>query len=307
MQLSPSDNYAVSVKRAKGNFDVSISGSVVDMRPVVTKIRGGGKSGSGAKRGGDDTSNATVRGKLDRMIGFNDQTLSNVSFLFSSRGGNISTADFSGSTESGQAVVSEMNAGDTISITSGDAGAIIRFMNLYDNMRGGLLNLRLKAQGDAWTGAIDLRNFALVNEAKLQSLVATPDQEGRSLNTATKKNIDVNAAKFQRGFASLLYRNGAFAIENGVVRGEQIGATFQGTVRDAKGNMEMTGTFMPAYGLNRLFGELPLIGAILGNGRDRGLLGITFKLEGPFEKPRLTVNPLSLIAPGIFRQIFEFQ
>ncbi|UIY30953.1 hypothetical protein LZK73_11710 [Neorhizobium galegae] len=68
------------------------------------------------------------------------------------------------------------------------------------------------------------------------------------------------------------------------MRGEQIGATFQGMVRDAKGNMEMTGTFMPAYGLNRLFGELPLIGAILGNGRDRGLLGITFKLEGPFEK-----------------------
>ena len=33
--------------------------------------------------------------------------------------------------------------------------------------------------------------------------------------------------------------------------------------------MEMTGTFMPAYGLNRLFGELPLIGLILGNGNDR--------------------------------------
>ena len=308
MQLSPADNYAVNVKRTKGSFDVSISGSVVDMRPVVTKIRAGGKSGGGgAKRGNDDTSNATVRGKLERMIGFNDQTLSNVSFLFSSRGGTISAADFSGSTESGQAVVSEMNAGDTISITSGDAGAIIRFMNLYENMRGGLLNLRLKAQGDAWSGAIDLRNFSLVNEAKLQSLVATTDQEGRSLNTATKKNIDVNSAKFQRGFASLLYRNGSFAVENGVLRGEQIGATFQGLVRDAKGNMEMTGTFMPAYGLNRLFGELPLIGAILGNGRDRGLLGITFKLEGPFEKPRLTVNPLSLIAPGIFRQIFEFQ
>jgi hypothetical protein len=71
--------------------------------------------------------------------------------------------------------------------------------------------------------------------------------------------------------------------------------------------MEMTGTFMPAYGLNRLFGELPLIGAILGNGNDRGLLGITFKLQGPFEKPRLSINPLSLIAPGVFRQIFEFQ
>jgi len=305
MQLSPADNYAVSVKRAKGSFDVSISGSVMDMRPIIAKLRANEKSGSGGK--GSDEADATVRAKLDRMIGFNDQTLSNVSLLFSSRNGNISTADFSGVTESGQAVVSEMNRGDTISITSGDAGAVIRFTDLYDNMRGGLLNLRLRAEGDAWVGSIDLRSFSLINEQKLQSLVTTQDPEGRSLSSATKRNIDVTSAKFQRGFASLLYRGGSLAVENGVVRGEQIGATFQGLVRDSKGNMDMTGTFMPAYGLNRLFGELPLIGAILGNGRDRGLLGITFKLEGPFDKPKLTVNPLSLIAPGIFRQIFEFQ
>ncbi len=68
----------------------------------------------------------------------------------------------------------------------------------------------------------------------------------------------------------------------------------------------MTGTFMPAYGLNRLFAELPLIGFILGNGSDRGLIGITFKLTGPFNQPRLMINPLSVIAPGVFRNIFEF-
>lgn len=307
MQLSPADDYAVSVKRSKGSFDISVSGNVVDLRPVVTKLKGGGKSAKGGKSD-DDTGNATVRGKLDRVIGFNDQALSNVSFLFSSRNGVIAGADLTGATPSGQAVVSEMTSGDTVSVTSGDAGAVVRFLNLYDNMRGGLLNLKLKSGGkDNWSGALDLRNFSLVNEEKLQSLVANADTDGRSLDAATKRRIDVNAAKFQRGFANVAYRSGAISIENGVVRGEQIGATFQGLIRDSRGNMDMTGTFMPAYGLNRLFGELPLIGAILGNGRDRGLLGITFKLEGQFDKPKLTVNPLSLIAPGIFRQIFEFQ
>ena len=68
----------------------------------------------------------------------------------------------------------------------------------------------------------------------------------------------------------------------------------------------MTGTFMPAYGLNRIFGELPLVGDLLGNGRDRGLIGVTFKLDGAAKSPRLQVNPLSVMAPGVFRQIFEF-
>lgn len=86
-----------------------------------------------------------------------------------------------------------------------------------------------------------------------------------------------------------------------------VGTTFRGTVYDENDQMDLTGTFMPAYGLNRIFGELPLIGEILGNGRDRGLIGVTYRLTGDFNAPRLQINPLSVIAPGIFRSIFEFQ
>ena len=71
--------------------------------------------------------------------------------------------------------------------------------------------------------------------------------------------------------------------------------------------MDVTGTFMPVYGLNRIFGELPLFGPLLGNGRDRGLIGVTFKLDGDADEPKLQINPLSIIAPGIFRSIFEFR
>ena len=95
--------------------------------------------------------------------------------------------------------------------------------------------------------------------------------------------------------------------QDGVLRGPLLGASFQGMLYDPKGNMDMTGTFMPAYGLNRIFGEIPIIGALLGNGRDHGLIGVTFKLEGDADSPGVQINPLSVIAPGIFRSIFEFR
>ena len=63
---------------------------------------------------------------------------------------------------------------------------------------------------------------------------------------------------------------------------------------------------MPAYGLNSIFGEIPVLGAFLGNGRDGGLIGLTYRLRGDVKAPQLEVNPLSVIAPGIFRSIFEF-
>src|SRR5690606_916777 len=101
-----------------------------------------------------------------------------------------------------------------------------------------------------------------------------------SLNQAVRGSIDTNRVQFERGFAEIVKAPGGLALDRGILRGPLIGVSFQGTLYDANGYMAMTGTFMPAYGLNRIFGEIPLIGQVLGNGRDRGLIGITFRLAG---------------------------
>jgi hypothetical protein len=311
VRLSASDNFALSVRRSKGAYDISATGSSADVRPILAKLRAGGGASSG-DGGQTPSSNAVVRAKIDRVVGFHDESLTNTNLILNVRDGDLRSVDFSGVTRSGQAVVAQTTSGargETITVTSGDAGSVARFANFYDHLQGGLLNIRLdNERGNDWSGSVDIRKFAILNESRLQSMVSTPvGDDGESLNSAVKKDVDVSSARFQRGFARIVYRQGAMSIENGVVRGEQIGATFQGMLRDASGNMDLTGTFMPAYGLNRLFAELPIIGTILGNGRDRGLLGITFKLEGRFDQPKMTINPLSIIAPGVFRQIFEFQ
>ncbi|WP_426125422.1 DUF3971 domain-containing protein [Pararhizobium sp. PWRC1-1] len=310
VQLSKGDNYAVSIKRQKGGFAVNVNGSSADMRPVIESLRSGSGDGDGDGDGGGKR--ISINANLQQVTGFHSETLSNVNLSYAARGKQIDAIDLSAVTDSGQAVVAKLTkngADNTLELTSGDAGSLARFANIYSNMRGGLLNLKLRDRGgSSWRGNVDIRKFSLVNEARLQSIVSTPTgADGRSLNQAVKKNIDVSSARFERGSANIALDNGSIAIDSGVVRGVDVGATFQGTVRDANGNMDMTGTFMPAYGLNRLFGELPIIGVLLGNGRDRGLLGITFKLVGPFAKPNLTINPLSIIAPGVFRSIFEFQ
>jgi hypothetical protein len=316
LQLSALDDYAVSISAAKKSYSITASGKSADLRPLIAQFRnsaGGGAGGASGAGGEDgDLSSLTVKAQFDKVYGFNDESISSFSTQVSVRQGKVRSVDFKGVTGKGQAVVAQTSTkGDTatMNLTSSDAGSFARFANLYTRLRGGLLNVVLSsANGSDWSGSIDMRNFAVVNEAKLQDIVATPTgEDGRSLNKAVRRNIDVSSEKFQRGFARVVYVGGTLAMENGVVRGEQIGATFQGVVKDRNGNMDMTGTFMPAYGLNRLFGELPFIGIFLGNGRDRGLLGITFKLTGNVDTPKLAINPLSLIAPGVFRQIFEFQ
>ncbi len=176
-------------------------------------------------------------------------------------------------------------------------------------MEGGKIDLALKGGADGpMTGQVDARDFVLVNEPRLSSIVSTTPPGGdRSLNQAVKRDIDTSRVNFERGYSQIEKGAGYLQLSNGVLRGPLIGATFQGTLYDPKGNMDMTGTFMPAYGLNRIFGELPIIGvAARQRARprpDRRHL----QARGRRGFARLQINPLSVIAPGIFRSIFEFR
>lgn len=303
VRLSAQDRYSLELSRSRGGYMAKVNGELADLRPVLARL----KNNPGGTGGGSDAVAVSVRADIGRVIGFNGEALDSFKLSYGHNGSRMTDLDLSGVTGSGQAVVAKLGGGDpTLEITSGDAGALARLANLYRHMGGGLLNVKLKAGADgAWRGPVDIRQFRLEGEEKLRSMVSTP-AGGKSLNDAVRSEIDTSSMRFERGFAFVVSKGGTLRVENGVVRGDAVGATFQGMVRNASGQMELTGTFMPAYGLNRLFAELPLIGIILGNGRDRGLIGITFKLTGPFDQPRLMVNPLSVIAPGVFRNIFEF-
>jgi hypothetical protein len=303
VKLSPADNFAITLQRKSGGLAIDVTGNSIDAKPFIAQAKS-----TGSEEEGDKASNI-ITAQIDKAVGYNKESLRGLDLRLVTSSGRISTLTLSGVTSSEQALVIRKDSDSgAMEITSGDAGAVARFADLYRNMNGGLLNITLKARdADSWRGSIDIRNFALINEARLKAIVsARGGKDGRSLTDALKTDIDTSSQKFRRAFARLILDGGTIKVENGIVRGDQLGATFQGTVRSRRGNMDLTGTFMPAYGINSLFGQLPLIGAILGNGRDRGLLGITFKLEGPYEAPRMTVNPLSMIAPGVFRNIFEF-
>ena len=82
-------------------------------------------------------------------------------------------------------------------------------------------------------------------------------------------------------------------------------ATVDGTVDFVKNDARLRGTFVPLYGINNAFGQIPLVGLFLG-GQKEGLLGITYEVVGPPSSPTLRVNPISAVAPGLLRKFFEF-
>lgn len=110
--------------------------------------------------------------------------------------------------------------------------------------------------------------------------------------------------KFRAGFV----KNGDLLnVTEAYIRSPMIGGSLAGTVNLASQTLDLTGTMIPVYGLNNLFGQIPLLGGLMGAGRHGGLLGVTFRIDGVYSDPKLVINPASALAPGIFRKIFEFR
>jgi hypothetical protein len=302
VRFNRGDQLAADINANGSGFDVVVRGEAFDARSIIKLVTG--KEEKPAEGGEEDSSPITVKANIGTLTGFHDVKLTQAVVEYAAGNGpdrltiraatpNYGSVAFERRTERGQRL---------LRLASQNGGEVLRFLDFYRYMEGGVLNLSLSGPNDnALTGRVTIQDFWVVNEPRLRSLVAASTE-----SRARGEVVDVTRVQFGSAAADLGKGRQRVDLANGVIRGPAIGLAFQGTLFDAQNNTNMTGTFMPIYGLNRIFGEIPIIGQILGNGRDRGLIGITFRVVGPFDQPTLEVNPMSAIAPGIFRQIFEF-
>jgi hypothetical protein len=54
-----------------------------------------------------------------------------------------------------------------------------------------------------------------------------------------------------------------------------------------------------------MLSNIPLLGDLIASKKGEGILSATYSATGNMEQPTISTNPLSMLAPGIFRRIFE--
>ncbi|WP_163272034.1 DUF3971 domain-containing protein [Chelativorans alearense] len=301
VRLNRIDDYAATIRHTGSGYSVSVNGRSFDARGVIERVL---DNRAAEEHGADSGAGITVEASLANVQGFNGEGLSQVEMAYSAEAAQPERLSIRAAVAANGAVQFTKGVEQgrrTVRASSSNAGALLRFLNIYQHVDGGRLSLALSgASDDDLSGQFDIRDFWVVNEERLGSLVAASAENPNG-------EMDVSRVQFEYGSATLSKRREQLEIRDGVLRGPLIGSTFQGTLYDPNDNTAITGTFLPLYGINRVFGEIPIIGQILGNGRNGGLIGITYRLTGKLDAPALEINPISAIAPGIFRRIFEFR
>ncbi len=298
IKFSPGDSLSVEASKSADRLKIIARGAAIDARPFLKTLATSGAASRDSTQDFDLDLVATL------MSGADQQIISDAQLRLAKKGGRLQTLDFSGK-EGADAVKASLSHPDAgaplLRVTTSDGGALLAFLDLYSHMEGGKLTCALRlADGGDMSGPLDIKDFTLRGEPAMRSFATAPNYE----QFASKIKLDQNVIAFSRLHAVLAKKNGRLTIRDGTINSPNIGSTLEGWVDFDRDALELNGVFVPAYGVNNLFGQVPVLGLVLGGGNKEGLIGLNYRVSGKTTAPVLAVNPLSAIAPGFLRKIF---
>jgi len=285
-----------SLKAERGNdgvLRVTMRGDVFDGTNFVKSSLAGGTPDKSKQKQTD----LDLDIKLGTVIGHNGETLRGLDLRMSRRGGRIRSFAMNAKIGSdtplnGDLRLRSRDNHQVIYFETDDAGALFRFTDMYPRMFGGQMWVAMDPptpERSPQVGNLYIRNFVVRGEPGLDRIVSGAPGQGSGVQFTELR------CEFTRV-------PGRMAVRDGVVRGPAVGVTIEGQIDYVKDDVHLRGTFVPFYGLNNMFGQIPIVGLFLGAGSNEGLVGITYEASGPPGAPRITVNPVSAIAPGLLRK-----
>ena len=251
-----------------------------------------------------------LEAEIKTVLGFWNSKLNNVRISLSKRKGKIQTMQLEGRLAGNKllkaAVVHGKDRRRELHAFGDDAGAAFRLVGFYPNVQRGRLELVVNLDGDGAAdkaGVLLVRGFKILGDEVIGELARAPSGGIRRRRAAQLANSQALAFDWMR--LPFFVGNGQFILQGAELRGPVVGATIEGKADFAAQRVDLSGTYVPLQGLNGALGVIPGLGQILAGPNGEGVLGMKFAVRGPMGKPEMLVNPLSIMAPGIFREIFQ--
>lgn len=185
-----------------------------------------------------------------------------------------------------------------------DAGAALKAFEVYDNIIGGSLSVYAEPIRGIYdrnlVGVAEISDFKVVNAPALAQLLSIMSLPGL---LSALNNEGLTFSKLEAKYDWLYRPQGSLLVlKDGRTSGNSLGLTFEGTFDNAAGTLDANGTIVPLSGLNRMISSIPLLGQILSGGSE-SVFAATYAVKGDADNPDITVNPLSVLTPGLIRRI----
>ncbi len=307
LNIGRSNLRGVAADLADGLIDVSIAGGELDAGPLLAPDAAIDPSAPTAQAGPTGRAFSLRAGRLDKVLLGDDRYLQDVVAQLRHDGQYWDEIRVEARLQDQQplTLVYEPVAGGKhrLAVDSTDAGGVLRAFDIARSLKGGVLKIVGEAD-DAkperpLIGKAEIADFRVVDAPVLARLLTLATLTG-FVDALTGEGF-----QFDRFKSDYTKTGGRLEIDKARAYGPSIGLTGTGFVDFDSNTLNISGTIVPAYAVNSLLGNIPLIGKLLQGGEGEGMFAATYTMSGPLAEPAISVNPLAAIAPGFLRELFE--
>lgn len=183
--------------------------------------------------------------------------------------------------------------GIAVRILSQDAGAVMRSAGVFDKVFDGSMELILvpRAEDGQYNGQLTAENVRVRGANALADLLSAISVIG------LLEQLNGQGILFGNVSANFRLTPWQVIVTQSSAVGASLGVSMDGIYELGSERLDMQGVISPIYVVNG-------IGAILTR-RGEGLFGFNYRIRGTAEDPQVSVNPLSILTPGMFRDIFR--
>ncbi|WP_373500245.1 AsmA-like C-terminal domain-containing protein [Desulfococcus sp.] len=192
-------------------------------------------------------------------------------------------------------------APEKILLTTEDAGAFLKGIDVYRNIRGGALTFDGRS-GDMLptkkpvSGKVEIRDFLLVNAPGLVKVLSMASFVG-ALGQLQRGGISFDALD-----ADVAIENNVITLTNGRMEGISLAMTAEGTYDFAQRMSNIKGIVIPVNILNQMVDMIPVIGKMITGD---GIIATDYTIKGPYKDPDVSIKPLTTLSVGFLRTVFK--
>lgn len=186
-------------------------------------------------------------------------------------------------------------------VTSADAGFLASAFMGLDFITGGQLEISgtLEAANTPANLSLQVTNARMKNAPFLTQILSLASLRGLT------DTLGGEGVMFSRIDIPMKVSGGRYVISGAKAQGPALGLTASGYIDMASQDIEIDGVLVPSFGVNSALGGIPIIGDLVVGRDGEGVFSLTYSVRGTLEKANVSVNPLSALAPGVIRRIFE--
>ena len=227
---------------------------------------------------------ATIEASFDTQ----HETLSGTGLI----GGAEATLSYTNTaTETSQLVIKSQNAGRTL------IG-----LNVLDTIRGGdlvLINTYQNKEFDNFNTKIRLTDFSVVEAPKSLRTLSVLSLTG------LYSLIEGDGTRFAVGIADIETAGERRILNDVRASGEAIKFQLAGEYDRQTDEIQIRGILAPLSLLSDVIGVIPLVSNIITGQDKTGFLATQFDMSGQLSDPVTTINPATVLAPGVIRNILS--